>query len=692
MSTIKDPPSNEIASAQKRGEPSPCPAAPSTPGQGRARLMVRRSRRWTRETWERTSPYLARLQTEMGVKARTCRAAVLRAGALEYPRGALMIARGCRKLAPRSLFLQQAEALLTARTGRWAAAAPRFAQLPAADPETRILLRTEAPAGAVGLAVPARERPVSVSGEIARGLVVYTTLFGRILPPPVFGMSPQVRFLCFTNRDVEVPGWEMVRTTVPAEDAEREAVRHKLCPQAVLPSVAPEAEASLFIAPEIQLIGNLETLLTRWLLPHDFVMWRDSRCRDWRDMIERRLVEAPAEAARTLRQAEALAAADLLSDSTLMSTDVIWRRHGDARVTAVTDAWWRLWQSAPGADDAHLYRLLNHPANPPPIRPQVMPLRLGTSDANVYFACVAPPAPVQPVLSRIAGRRLPIAFLYSKQHARLPSTFLRGEQLSGMITARCSDLYDVTYTADASSLRDQVVVVSKWALETLSSWELAALRKRNIVSIGSWDDFVPKPRKVRSLDAHMTLSYRQTLDLNRLYPATPAFLVTHHVNQQVARTTPPTDRLRTGYFGDLANTVLPKSLSETVDLHAADNTARMHWLEALAHYNCHWIVRRRLRWDGWKPFLKGFTAARCGAVIIITRDDGDALYYLGDDYPFYADGLSDAELEMAYLAAASAFGGPAWRMAQDIMRQVEARGADDVVCGEFKAMINQLVH
>ena len=110
------------------------------------------------------------------------------------------------------------------------------------------------------------------------------------------------------------------------------------------------------------------------------------------------------------------------------------------------------------------------------------------------------------------------------------------------------------------------------------------------------------------------------------------------------------DRPRTGYFGFLRNTHCPASLGGMIDLVGID-TARveMSWLDALPDYNAHWIVRRRGKaHDGWKPFLKGFVAARCNAVVITGRDDDDALQYLGDDYPFYVRGTDAATLEMRH--------------------------------------------
>ena len=101
-------------------------------------------------------------------------------------------------------------------------------------------------------------------------------------------------------------------------------------------------------------------------------------------------------------------------------------------------------------------------------------------------------------------------------------------------------------------------------------------------------------------------------------------------------------------------------------------------------------MRRTRPWDGWKPFLKGFVAARCGAPVIVTAEDGDAAHYLGDDYPFYARSLAAADLEMALATAAAGFGGPDWARARDIMAQVAARSTDAQVCAEFRLMIEEV--
>jgi hypothetical protein len=211
--------------------------------------------------------------------------------------------------------------------------------------------------------------------------------------------------------------------------------------------------------------------------------------------------------------------------------------------------------------------------------------------------------------------------------------------------------------------------------------------------VASWDDGIPEARIVAAVDAQMSLSTRQTVELNRAHPGTPTFFVTHHVNRLIRPpAAPPTDRLRTGYFGELFNTIRPESLADLVELNPVATTRPdgSSWMDLVDRYNCHWIVRRRHPFDGAKPFLKGFLAARCGAVVIADRGDGDTADYLGDDYPFYVSGLDAASLEADMIRVLDAFGGPDWRRAQEIMAQVGARSSDDLVCAQFAAMIEEI--
>jgi len=602
-----------------------------------------------------------------------------------------------RRLAPRARALAEAEALLTARTRGFSAAAPLFRQVAvpplAGKPRgtAAALLRPPSP-GPLRLAIPLGVRPSFVAAAEAGEVVVVTAAFGRPPAlPPVSGLAGRIRFLCFTAGPASAPGWTILPPAAgspdPAADPAAATAFHKIRLGEVLAEAAPGARASLWLDPDRQLVGNLDTLLARWLLPQDLALWRHEDGH-WRAMAERHLVEARVPAAAILAQAADFEAAGVPRTEGGGDTGMVWRRHDAAGVAALCDAWWAAWAATPGADDLALYRALAE--DPAALRPAMLPARLGTAADNAFVARLARGSLRRPRAAPPA-RPLPVVFLSAAPFANFASTFLRGRQLSAMVAEAFPD-YAVRFTEDAAGVRDAVVVLTKGAMEILDTEAIAALGRRNLATIGCWDDVRPEPDKARAVDAHMTLSHRQTLELNRLYPETPAWLVTHHVNRQVPAVTPPADRLRTGYFGDLGNTVRPASVAGMIDLVGTDTrNVNDSWLDALPRYNCHWIVRQTRSWDSWKPFLKGFVAARCGAPVIVVAGDGDAPHYLGDDYPFYARSLAAADLEMAMATAAAAFGAPDWDRARDIMAQVAARSTDAQVCAEFRLMVEEVI-
>lgn len=683
---------------------------------------------------------------EAGTAARLRASGRLQATALARPGLLLGPVGAARRLWPRRLDLAQAEALLTARARGWSAAAPLFARIGhpdgpvlAGQPAAGLLRRPGVPGRAIPpspgpLAIPAGERPGALPAARARDIVVVTAIVGRPRPLlPVFGAPEGLRLVCFTDQPALLaggcpPGWQVLRPPPLPPEAARDAGAEP-GPDAAPPEILAawlkirtpealglagiEAGASLWIDPDCWLLGNLDTLFTRWLTGQELVLWRHPAS-DWRDMAERHLLAGALPSRGVLAQAGRLAMDRIPGGRGACDTGMVWRRHAVPGLAALTEAWWQAWAAAPGPDDLALYRALNDPAAPldpetPGERPAILPARLGSAPENIFTVRTdrnavrtdrhspRPAAALPPPGTRIAGRQLPLVFLSAAAHANSASTLLRGHQLSGLVAAAFPDRYAVRFTEDADAVRDAVVLLTKGAMASLAPDEIVALRRRNLATVGAWDDIRPDPRKARLVDATMTLSHRQTIELNRLYPDTPSFLVTHHVNTQVqamARAmTPPGDRLRTGYFGDLENTARPPSLASMVELVGIEtrNVEKgSSWVETLPRFNCHWIVRRARPWDGWKPFLKGFVAAHCGAAVITTADDGDAPYYLGDDYPFYAASLVAADLEMAMLTAASAFGGPSWRLALDIMAEVAARSTDAQVAEEFRLMIDEV--
>jgi hypothetical protein len=610
----------------------------------------------------------------------------LREWGLEDPPALLRLARRMRRVAPGWRFLAQVEALTTARSAGWDAAAPLFRRLAegAGAPAAGLLAPpTDHPAD---LALPPTARPVHLDRATAERIVVYTCWTGsRPRLAPVLGAPEGLRFLCFSDHAAEIPGWEIV----PADPESGEA--HRICPHRVLAEVAPRAEWSLYVAPDRLVVGNLHTLFARWLLPQPLALWRHPRGGDWHDLAERHLVAGTAPAEAVLAQARACAGEDLPRRRTVWDLRLLWRRHAAPEVAAAMDAWWALEREAPGAPDLSLCRALGRA--PATARPVTLPAMLGRAEANIFFDRFLPAGRKPMTAPPLRRGRVPVTFLYSAPRARGGNAIMRGEQLSRMIAARFPDRYEVTYTPDLGSVRNQVVIVNRTAIEDNKPETLAGLKKRGNLLVSDWQDLPIVPAKNAVFDAHLAMSPLQQVDMSRMFPDTPVFYVTHHVNPDVPHCQPPEDRLRTIFIGLHLNTVVPGTLRDEVDFAYAVNAdfTAAHWRATVPNYNCHWIVRQISRKEWRKPFLKGFVAARCRSPVIVTRDDQNATYYLGDDYPFYAESLDEAELERVWSRAAASFGGLEWRMALEIMRQVEARSTDEVVCTDFAHMVEEVI-
>ena len=159
---------------------------------------------------------------------------------------------------------------------------------------------------------------------------------------------------------------------VPAPEAADPALTGAWCrilAHRVLAAVAPEAEASLSLAPDRRLVGNLDTLLARWLWPQDLALWRHEAGIDWWDLAEAALIAAPAPAgpapAALLAQARGCEARRLPRDAGACDTGMIWRRHRAEPVVRLMEAWWAELEAAPGLEAIALYAALEDREAPP---------------------------------------------------------------------------------------------------------------------------------------------------------------------------------------------------------------------------------------------------------------------------------------------------------------------------------------
>jgi hypothetical protein len=271
---------------------------------------------------------------------------------------------------------------------------------------------------------------------------------------------------------------------------------------------------------------------------------------------------------------------------------------------------------------------------------------------------------------------LDVHFVYAPTFSDSGSTVMRGHQLSRIAEGALGRRARVRYSPLDADFRRSTLFLTKGALRVATAERLAALKAAGNRLLFDVVDEAPPPTSGFA-DAIVAASLTAFIDLQRDHPTREVVLVNHHVDPRLdaAARTPPADRLRAGYFGELVNAVLTPRIEETVTPVLVDtSTQDPAWLGRLPEFNLHYAVRQFRGADLHKPFLKGFTAAHTGCNILIQRSQAEAVLWLGDDYPYLIDGEPEEQTILDALAhVREDFGSPEWERGLDVMRGIRER-------------------
>lgn len=238
--------------------------------------------------------------------------------------------------------------------------------------------------------------------------------------------------------------------------------------------------------------------------------------------------------------------------------------------------------------------------------------------------------------------------------------------------------FNIAYTTDDKEIRNSLVIINKGFLEFGHVRQLERLRgHRNILVADYVDAKIPVDR-LEFFHAFMASSHAQAAWLRAHVPHRPIFHVTHILDARLPDVSVSGDRLRIGYFGVLINACYVDELGDRVNFFETigDDPS---WMRHLKTHNCHYALRRSQPRNGFKPFIKGFVAAKYGCPIIVSADDGDASAYLGEDYPYFVSDTSLGAVTNLLAEVKQDFGGPRWRSAVEIMAEVRAKSTLAVV-------------
>ena len=285
---------------------------------------------------------------------------------------------------------------------------------------------------------------------------------------------------------------------------------------------------------------------------------------------------------------------------------------------------------------------------------------------------------------RLRLYRSSICFIYAEKYRYFGSTVMRGQQLS-KIAQKALPLADKVYfTSTDYRFKNCTLFLTKWVIYTISPKDLKRLKKKhNRLIFDPIDGPIPADR-LKYADIVVAASDTIYKDYKKTLPSSvKIILVNHNVDPRLKTldwSKRPTT-LRAGYFGELLNAVITPEIKKRVDIIPVDNTKQNnYWLEKLPEYNLHYAIRQARDVFPNKPFLKGFTAAHCGANILIQASEKEAVRWLGKDYPYLLRGKVTEKkiLEMIKYAKRS-FGSKEWERGLEIMRGIKEKTSEEAI-------------
>ena len=535
---------------------------------------------------------------------------------------------------------------------------------------------------------------------------IYTALFGDYddLRSPAFAPSG-LKFICFSDRERDVPGWEIRIVDPEFDNPALQNRKIKIRPYDYL----KDYDCSLYVDANLVFLADPLMVYQRWLRNESFVAWAHPyRCGVYQE-IEAILTGLHHRPAPLLDQYTYFRHHHLPRESGLIEACFLWRDHRDSRVRDLMEQWWDLLVRLGGHRDQPALGYLMWKTG---VRPAILPAYLGTSRHNDFsFRLPHLQTPLELEQANYAERlreregtsdlakgaptvrrrdlALRLTWVFRDAFKTAASTVMRGHQLSEIAKACLAD--SVVNCVDEYRLGEQnnsILILTKGFLKGACVDELAGLKERGNVVCADYVDDPAREELDDCVDVYIASSITQFLHYSNLYSDKLVHLVTHHADPRLKGIRGPEDYCNIGYFGEIENAAYAPQLQGVIDF-CLTNTQLLDasWVPRLRHCNVHYAVRKTNSMGVFKPFLKGFTAAQCDSNIIVPRDESDARYYLGSDYPYILkDGSLSSALEMIDYAKES-FGAAEWHRGLEIMKSVRQRCDPTQIQSEIRALI-----
>ncbi len=270
-----------------------------------------------------------------------------------------------------------------------------------------------------------------------------------------------------------------------------------------------------------------------------------------------------------------------------------------------------------------------------------------------------------------------------------PSAFVRSLMHAHLIEPFKPRGWQQICTNSTEGVKNSIVIVHKKFFRKRAI--LRQLKRQNNYLV--YEMIERATKNLRYADAIVSCTRKSFDYYTSIQKDIPVFFCEHCVDPRVKPFENTLTKFSGYYFGAKKNFLCYNSVFPYIRPYFTDlpYPASVDWIPELHKANFHYAVRPILDDPVFKPFTKGFIAATCSSNILVHEDDGDARYYLGNDYPYLIKGELNEEVVRSFLERAKEeFGGKVWRDGLEIMRQVLNYVSPQTIAQQFWSMIDSI--
>ena len=280
-------------------------------------------------------------------------------------------------------------------------------------------------------------------------------------------------------------------------------------------------------------------------------------------------------------------------------------------------------------------------------------------------------------------------FIYRSFRKNNASTIMRVFQLQKILKEEGGINAKIIDEKYIKNIHECICILNKSFLIDATSEELEILKSNKNILCLDYIDSKEKLFQIKYSHCLIASSIKQLLFYKKKYKSLLVHMITHHVDPRLKKIDKNIKSLRIGYFGEKKNGLHIDNLNKFIDPYfiKTNNQSNKTWFKEINKYNAHYIARRIINRNINKPFLKGFTAAFTSSNVLVCKEEGDSLYYLTKDYPYFIKDRSLESIKKTIEFMKTTYKSEIWFKGLEIMKNVRAKSTNQYIINEFKDLM-----